>query len=478
MSIQDRASLWRDRLFLGTLLLAFKLALLWALGPAFLPDTGGYQAVAEMIATGTLGAQDLTATVIPPSLFRIVGYPLVIAAVTAIGGAAWPWLLVGAQLALSVAATVMVHATARRLGLSRWASLGAALAQATSLPLVLDQAVLTDSLYGSLTVMAACLLLRAVLAESGRAFGTVAAAGMLVALAFLLREATLFLAVGFLPLAALAARGCGRWAPLRAATLVIVFVLPLALVQHGYREWNRARIGLPIITTGGQTNMIFAISKAARHDPGVFDGDSPVARASRATFQTYEFVEVLEVNQRLFAEYGLTAPDIAKAGTAAYLQAWRQHFMSMLMVPLNHLRANQAQLTIRPLESVRELILWCKGDDGGFARWRAVKDGKWWMAPVAALDGVSKAAAVVVFAAFALLTPWRLWRGDGATTANLAMAGGWLLYFCFLGAYALVHLETRYVAPVVPLSILGGFANLAWLASIRKAGRRPPPNAL
>lgn len=468
---------WRDRLILAAVLLAVKLALLWAMGPAILPDSGGYMAIADMIGHGTLGAESLTAGAIPLTLFRIVGYPLVIAAAKVAGGAAWPWLLVGAQLALSVAATLMVHATACRLGLGRWASLGAALAQATSLTLVLDQAVLTDSVYGSLTVMAACLLLRAVLAGSGRA-APVAAAGVLVALSFLLREATLFLVVGFLPLAALAARGDGRWRPWRAVALVVVFVLPLALVQQGYREWNRARIGLPLITTGGQTNMIFAMSKAARLDPSVFDGDDPVARASRATFRTYEFSEVLEVNQLLFSQYGLTAPDIAKAGMAAYINAWRHHFTAMAMVPLNHLRANQAQLTVRPMESVRELILWCKGDDGGFARWRAVKDGKWWMAPIAALDGLSKAIAIVVFAAFAVLTPWRLLRGDGATPANLALAGGWLLYFCFLGVYALVHLETRYVAPVVPLSILGGFANLAWLATAWKAGRRGHANGL
>lgn len=469
-----------DRVVLAGFLLAVKLALLAAMGPATLPDTGGYVAFADMILSGAVQDETLASSSIPGTIFRVAGYPLAIAGAKIVGGAAWPWLLMLVQIAVSIGATLLVHATARRLGLGRWASLGAALAQATSLALVLDQSILTDSLYGALAVVASCLLIRAALAGHTRApLGTAVLAGVMVALAFTLREATLYLVVGFVPLAALGARdGDGRWRRLRAAVLVALFVLPLALLQQGYREWNRARLGVPLITTGGQTNMIYAVSKAARRDPSVFDADTPVAKVARTTFRTYEFVEVLEVNHRLFREYGMSAADINKVGMAAYFDAWRRHPGAMIRVPLGHLRENQALLSIRPMESLRELILWCRGDDNGFARWRAVKEGRWGMAPVVAVDGLSKLASILVFAAFALLTPWRLWRGDGVNARTLALAGAWLLYFCFVLTYALVHLETRYVAPVVPLGILGGFANLAWLASAWKAGRRARTNGL
>ena len=41
----------------------------------------------------------------------------------------------------------------------------------------------------------------------------------------------------------------------------------------------------------------------------------------------------------------------------------------------------------------------------------------------------------------------------------------WSVYLTFFAAYAAVHLEPRYLAPVVPGSIVAGAANIAWLVT-------------
>lgn len=471
----------RDRLALAVTLLLIKGVLLLAFGPADLPDTGGYVGFAHIILNGGLADAGLQAVSTPITLFRIIGYPAIIAAFQLVAGDAWPWVLVGFQILLSVAAMLALHGLARRFGLSRRLSAAVVLAAGTSLSLVVDQAVLTDSLYSTVIVGCLCLLTAGLAIGRPLGAGAALAAGLLFAAGFLLREATLFLTVGIAPLVAFAALGGlrpNRTRLARAVAVGVLFVLPILLTQQGYREWNRARVGVPVITTGAQTNMFFAVATAARTDPSLLAGDDVPSRTARAIYRTYEFGEVRQLVDTLFRDHGMTAIDQTQAGFRAYFTAWRTHFPAMAGMVLSHFRSNQMQLSVRPVESLRELILWTQHDDGGFARWRAVREGRWWMAPVVVLDGIGKALSVVLFAAFTVLTPWRLLRGDGATPVNAASAGLWLLYFAQAAMYALVHLETRYMAPLVPAALLVGTANLDWLWRQWKHGRRATPNGI
>ena len=70
---------------------------------------------------------------------------------------------------------------------------------------------------------------------------------------------------------------------------------------------------------------------------------------------------------------------------------------------------------------------------------------------------------MAVFAAFVLVTPLRLWR-EGLSAETSAAIGLWFAYLWVAWVYAAVHLEPRYLAPVVAGSILVGTANLVWLA--------------
>jgi hypothetical protein len=45
----------------------------------------------------------------------------------------------------------------------------------------------------------------------------------------------------------------------------------------------------------------------------------------------------------------------------------------------------------------------------------------------------------------------------------------WLLCFGWYAIFAMVHLETRYLAPVVPFAVLIGLTNIVWLVPRRAA---------
>jgi hypothetical protein len=113
---------------------------------------------------------------------------------------------------------------------------------------------------------------------------------------------------------------------------------------------------------------------------------------------------------------------------------------------------------------VRDLLLWSTGQDHDFARERAVREGNWWMIPAVIAHRLAETLSVGIFAAFVLITPLRLLR-EGPTAATCAAVGLWFSYIVLAGLYAAVHLEPRYLVPVVAGSIVVGAANIAWLAA-------------
>lgn len=448
-------------------LAAIKLIFLLVFHPIETPDTGGYDAVATAIAAGTWASPVPMAGPAPMALFRMPGYPAVLAVAGELAGDHARWLVVALQNLLSLAAAVASFGLARKAGLAPRLSALVMVVTGLALPLLLDLALLTDSLNASLLCFILCLLAGRVL--TGRPLAPLSGllAGLALAACFLMREGTIYLAVVLLPLALAAA-----W-PLKArqAVAVILFFAPLLATHQAYVAWNRLRTGAAITTTGAQTTMVYALVKAARHDMAVFDGDTALDRVARRTLKDKTFDEVQLIVTALYDQEGRNAVSQSGEAFAVFFRAWRQHPLAMIRVPLDHMRANQAQLILRPVESLREVVLWAWTTDHDIGRWRTIREGKWWNAPLVAVDGLCKAVAITVFAAFTLLTPWRAWRERLGTPMARAGLGVWLFYFGLLGTYALVSLETRYMAGAVPASAVFGLANILWLAR-RHGGAR------
>ena len=464
---------------LGVLaLLALKLSALIWLGPTMMPDSAGYIAYADAILSGSFKHVDLVHETVPMVLARPIGYPAIIAAAKLVAGAGWSWAVVLLQLAASIGATVMVYRLARLFGLGLWAGLGVAAAQATSMQFVVDQAVISDSLCASAMTVAACMASAIILRRAPPPLRRFLGIGALIAAAFLLRDVIWFLAIGFVPMAAAAAMTQpSGWR--KCAALALVF-LPLVLAHRGYVEWNRSRVGVGIVTTVSQWTLLDALGNASQFDPAIFSGAAPIGAVGRRVFKSFEIGAQLdaafEANDILHREYGWSAVRIADEATIAYLQAWQHHPLAMVRHVLVPLTESQLHQAVRPTETVRDLLLWRTGDDHDFARERAVRDGSWWMIPAVIAHRLAETLSVAIFAAFVLITPLRLWR-QGPIAETCAAAGLWFSYLVLAGLYAAVHLEPRYLIPVVAGSIVVGAANIAWLAAAYRGRASSKPES-
>jgi hypothetical protein len=457
-------------------ILVLKLMLLAVFGPISMPDTTGYMAYSDEILADSawLGDAGLDRAPAPTTAIHMLGYPALIAALRACVGQSWSWALVALQMLLSLTAIAGLCALRRPLGLSHGAILFTLVATATTSSLVHDATLLTDSLNASLLDLAITLMMLAALsgrsARASVAFGI----GMLIAVAFLLRDVMCYLWLPMLPLLACAAafpsiaidRRRAKSPGFVVATLILV---PLFATYAAYNEWNRQRTGTAFVTTIGQLTLLIPVAAAATRDPEVFSDDAPLDQVARQGLGDYDYDDVLELNRRLFVTWHQTAPEIAAAAYRKYFASWRQHPAAMTHAALTNLRENQLLLLFRPIDALREYILWATGEPSELGRWKSVEANPW-VLPIYLLDRLCKAIAAIIFASFLFLTPWRAWRERRMSAEAPIGLALWLLYLGWYAIYASVHIETRYMAPLLPYAILLGVTNIAWLRHRRWAG--------
>jgi hypothetical protein len=441
-------------------LLAVKLGVLVTFGPASQPDTFGYVRYADAILTGEFRQVDLATDPMPITLTRTIGYPAIIAAAKVVAGRDWAWAVVLFQFAISLGATATVYRLTRAFGLGVWTSLSVVAAQATAMQFVVDQAILTDSLTGSTVTVATCILGLIGLRRKPSSLFIYFGAGSLIAVAFLIRDVIAFMAVGLVPLtvaAALVERS--RFRQLAACALVFV---PLIAMHVAYTEWNRARVDAPIVTSISQAAVLGALIEAAQYDPTIFAGSTPIDVVGRRTLKKV-LVERLgyeaETSEFLQREYGWDAIRMSHEATLAYLRGWRDHPRAMIHHVFYHVSETQLQQAVRPIETIRDVLLWNTGSSHDFGSVRAVRGGNWWMIPAVAANWLSMTASVVVFLAFLIVSPIRLVR-EGWNAETGVSIGIWCFYFTVGGLYAAVHLEPRYLTPVVAGSIVIGVVNI------------------
>jgi len=441
-------------------IVAVKLGVLLIFGPASQYDTLGYRNYADAILSGAFRHVDLAADPMPITLTRMIGYPSVIAAANVIAGRDWTWAVVLFQFAVSLWATVMVYRLARAFRLGVWTSLCVVAAQATSMQFMVDQAVLTDSLTGSTMTIATCILGLIVLRGATAPLPLYLGAGAFIAVAFLIRDVIAFLAIGLVPLAVAAALvQRSRLRQLAACALVF---LPLIATHVAYSQWNRARVGSAVAASISQAALFGALIEAAHFDHSIFSGSTPIDEVGRPLLEAMEAGQhgyEAEANVALHRDYGWDAVRINHEVTLAYLRAWRDHPRAMIFHVFHHISETQLHQAVRPIETVRDVLLWNTGSSHDFGAERAVRNGNWWMIPAVIAKWLSDTASVFVFLAFFVITPIRLVR-EGWTAETGVSAGIWCFYLTVGGLYATVHLEPRYLTPVVAGSIVVGVVNI------------------
>jgi len=445
-------------------LIATKVFLLVDFGPVLTPDSAVYSDMAQtMLLSHTWLVTDLGSF-----SFRMIGYPAFIASAMAVSGSAWPYLVVCIQSAISLCVAAAALRLGEELHLSRGFSLLAVVAYATSLQLTLDQCILTDSLNASFVILATVLLVRGARAGKPLLVGNALSAGVLLGLAFLLREFMQILIVLFLLF--LVARVAISPKGMRIRTLVtavLVFLPPLATME-AYREWNAYRTGVRFVTTGARTTALQALANAAQSNPDLLSADTPVDRAMRRQLKFYTYDEVLAVNTALFAE-GHSEIELARMATSRYLLAWQERPFAMLSLVRTTIRENQVKLVVRAFIATCEIIEWGNSQP----RCPDYRDvyRKLFKAPSALsaaeiavfiLVTIQNALSIAVFAGFLIGVPifvilaWRSKEWFVCRTPVFLLAAFWGVYVGWDFAYLLVHFENRYMAPVIPLSAFGG----------------------
>ncbi len=442
------------------IIVAVKLGVLLAFGPATQNDTTDYVGYADAILSGEFRHVDLATDPMPITLRRPIGYPAVIATAKIVAGSYWAWAVVLFQYAVSLLATVMVYRLARAFHLGVWLSVGVVAAQATAMQFVVDQAVLSDSLTGSTMTIATCVLGPIALRREPVSLLEYLGAGALISAAFLMRDVIVYVAVGLLPLAAAAA--LVEHSRLRQLTAGVLVFLPLIATNVAYIEWNRTRVAAPVVTSTSQAVLFGALIEAAHFDHSIFSGSTPIDEVGRVLLKNMEAGQhgyEVDATVDLHRDYGWDATRMSHEVTLAYLYAWRDHPRAMIFHIFHHISETQLHQAVRPIETVRDVLLWNTGSSHDFGAERAVKNGDWWMIPAVVANWLVMTASVFVFGAFLVVTPIRFLR-EGWTAETSVSVGFWCFYLAVGLLYAAVHLEPRYLTPVVAGSIVVGVVNI------------------
>ncbi|KZD00152.1 MULTISPECIES: hypothetical protein [unclassified Thalassospira] len=460
-----RASTFDDRkLYLSVILMIvlFKIAVLLIWGPGIAPDTGGYTRFAELILESSDWLTDagLEDSAMPTTVFRIAGYPMFIALTQLISSENWQWIVVLSQFLLSAVSLYSLSRLISALGMKPFLGAFSLLATGLSLSLLLDNMILTDSFATSLFVIV--LSENAVATLRGRPFGFVQALlfGMLITLAFLVREGVAILSILFV-MPFLVRAFVAEKKTWRSCAAIAVFFIPLVLSSQIYMSWNEGRTGYRFVTSGGQTVYLQGLFDAAEKDQRIFSGNEPIEIAARDYAKDYAFSEVLSVQASLFNN-GYVAPELANMSKQKYFESWLEYPGSMLRMTIGHIRENYAMLPFRPFDAVRQTGFWIEGVKP-WPDYRELRKDMFNDVDLLVLfvgEMVERAIAVIITIAFVVVPIiWfvRLCRGRTERYREILVCLAlWAFYFGVLIAHAMVHLETRYLAAVLPFSTLIG----------------------
>jgi hypothetical protein len=317
---------------------------------------------------------------------------------------------------------------------------------------VFQSAVMTDALFGALFSAAMLLLLHAGLAPDEKRLGKLLIAGFLLGAAATIREATPYLMVGLLPAIFIATPKGRRLLGFVAVILPTVLVCALIMADH-YR-----RSGHAVLSTSKQVVMVQALLPLVTRGVPVFEGDSLFERTAREVIVGTDYFSIQRLNTRLF-EAGMTAPEIAAAASANYARAWRQYPIEMLRATASRLPVKMLWITFMPVDTAADVHRQTGEPRPWFGRpealWQRVQNGSIFALPILIALWLGRAIGLAVTLG-AILSPFALAASD---RRRWAVIGAWLASGAFVAIYLPVHLEQRYLIPIVPmLCLLGGLS--------------------
>jgi len=477
-----------NRQFVGlvVLLIIIKVIGLVVYGPIHAPDTPDFTRFADVILNESswLHHEDLNQGASPPTSFRAIGYPLVIAFAKSLSTSNWPWIVIGIQLTFSLIATAFVYRLAKMLSGRQWVALFAALCHGVGQNVVLDQTIFTNSLNASLLLIMACHIGISVLSGKQLSVWQSATLGAIVLAAFLIREAGLYLQVFYWPLVFFWSIRSNK-SLLRAVYLVAVFAAPTMIGAEAYKSWNEYRSGERYITTPAQVAMFFPALKlkwrgieTISKDPLLsnmepFEDWRGVSSDAQIIGTRDEYMIRITNHMRQF--HGYNHVEVARFLTSYFYRNWIDYPRDMMLVTLSNIKPKQLFLAFRPLETAIQLRLWATAE-WPWPQWSdlwdtIMNDGDRRLGLLALIvfTATSRVVSTIILGAFFVGVPIlvfrevlaRRWNLYDCDPARIWMFLCLILYLGYTFTYALVSLELRYFMPVSPLAMIIGITLLA-----------------
>jgi hypothetical protein len=449
--------------------IAVKLAVLFGVGPAAWPDTAGYLAFADAIRHG-LAFRPVEVTrgpAAPDLVFRLAGYPLVLAFAKLISPINYSEVTIIIQMALNLLAVTLLVMVLEKLKFTTAQILLALGLYLFSDSMLLDNSLLSDSIYASLFnivlfSLLGCLIDRWRLTAKGAA-----GLGVLWGFSTWTRDSGIYLT--YLPVLLLLATthaSCGdarhRLAPLFAFAIVVVGT------TGAYAGFNKYRTGEFFFSITGVENWLRPVFDMAQYgyaDP--FAGDDLVSRTIREGMPSYEYPAQLALVERLQRHCRCTPTQLqtivfdkyfatVRRYPLAYLhEVWRNfHYMGLVglvadpVATLNQFFEFGTPLhrEVAPGLSLRNL--------GGLERRFS---GAALMLML--LNALSTAVATVLFSLFLFGVPCLVLRARrrcrGILPPLMVVGFLWFSFSSVSLVFSLVHYEARHALPILPAGAVG-----------------------
>ncbi|MDV7340834.1 hypothetical protein RYZ26_14605 [Terasakiella sp. A23] len=466
MSDQQRKVFWG----FGLAIIAIKAVFLFGYGPVISPDSAGYTSYADMILNETawMHSVDLTNYWYPKTAFRSIGYPAIIAFTKMLSPDYFGWILVLAQMVLSLFISYMLFKLALDMSNRFGLALFVAFAHAMGHGLLLDQSVLTDSLNANLILLALIIVGRGIVGRIDPKAGQLILAGLLIAIAFLIRESGNQLQILYWPFVIWWLVSISQsWG--RRIVLFLCFIAPMVIFTQGYKTWNDYRTGERFITTAGQTTMFFPAVDMQSRGVNAFEND-PYLKDKPAYFQPMDqrtdLQHVGTINHHLVKTYGWNALDISRYGFKKFVDYWLEYPVDMLVVTFSNIREKQAFNAFMPFEAMMSIDFWATGTKP-FQKKRDLfekvkQDNRYDLLAAYIGRNIARVISIVLTVCLIFGVPYftirhfiaQKFRVSEIRPDCMLIFMFWLVYLGYTFAFAMVHLEQRYLMPVIPLGTL------------------------
>lgn len=462
------------------ILVLAKITIFLYLQPIFTPDSFGYENIANyLISSDTWFVSEHLDWDIrrsnsePQTIFRIMGYPLLLVVAKTISPVNWSSYVVVLQGSLSLVATVYVYNLSKKISGSEAAALFSAFAHGTGQAFLLDQCILTDSLNATFLLIMLCHAGAGILDNRRPSLMEAFALGSLVFGAFLVREAGSYFQFLYWPLILFwGMRVMGR--KVRGGILLVTFAVPMLVGVQAYKAWNQMRTGERFVTVGASTAIFFPTIYLEQRGVGALAADPLLGDMSTPLLETESTVRIIvsTIIPHLIEQHKFNMLQVSEYAMENLYGNWQRFPMEMALLTLSHLREKQAMLAFMPVETIDTAVLWATGESPfprkGVWLHNLITDSRIDQFLMVAGRSISRFISIVILIAFVFGVPYYFFRKFPKAPLNVQtydpvatlMLLYWLIYFGYTAVYAMIHLEVRYLMPVEPLSMVIGVALL------------------